>query len=265
MTLDNMKPERDATEEFFEYDAEEFLVFLTLLITEGRTPEYSVKGRTEGLHCPPAQSGMPPLHKHECTDKLPQCRQARRTRSEVILLWRNSIPIMIEVMLLPDCCYGDECPPSDLISDPVIKQDALLLERWTLQAVPRQTGDRFIEEKTLLLAVRSYVFFSQLSAWLSASHGIVPRNILYRISAADEELVWKFSQPPSEHIFPVPNVSHSVALQVRVQSLPRQPTYPTLACSIHTGLPPLYSKNPSLNPNSNTHGGQTTKKEPGPE
>ncbi|KAF3832381.1 hypothetical protein F7725_026046 [Dissostichus mawsoni] len=221
----------DATEEFFEYDAEEFLVFLTLLITEGRTPEYSVKGRTEGLHCPPAQSAMPPLHKHECSDKVPQCRQARRTRSEVILLWRNSIPIMIEVMLLPDCCYGDECP---------------------------RNGDRSIEEKTLLLAVRSYVFFSQLSAWLSASHGIIPRNILYRISAADEELVWKFSQPPSEHIFPVPNVSQSVALQVRVQSLPRQPTYPTLACSIHTGLPPLYSKTPSLNPNFNSHGGPPT-------
>ncbi|KAK5935000.1 hypothetical protein CgunFtcFv8_020401 [Champsocephalus gunnari] len=253
-----MKSERDATEEFFEYDAEEFLVFLTLLLTEGRTPEYSVKGRTEGLHCPPAQSAMPPLHKHECSDKVPQCRQARRTRSEVILLWRNSIPIMIEVMLLPDCCYGDECPPSDPISDPVIRQDALLLERWTLQPVPRQSGDRSIEEKTLLLAVRSYVFFSQLSAWLSASHGIVPRNILYRISAADEELVWKFSQPPSEHIFPIPNVSQSVALQVRVQSLPRQPTYPTLACSIHTGLPPLYSKTPSLNPNFNSHGGPPT-------
>nr|XP_061820441.1 atos homolog protein A-like [Nerophis lumbriciformis] len=258
MTLDNMKPERDATEEFFEYDAEEFLVFLTLLITEGRTPEYSVKGRTEGLHCPPAQLAMPPLHKHECSDKVPQCRQARRTRSEVILLWKNSIPIMIEVMLLPDCCYGDECPPSDPISDPVIKQDALLLERWTLQPVPRQSGDRFIEEKTLLLAVRSYVFFSQLSAWLSASHGIVPRNILYRISAADDDLVWQFSQTPSEHVFPVPNVSNSVALQVRVQSLPRQPTYPTLACSIHTGLPPLYSKTPSLNPNLNSHGGPTT-------
>ncbi|TNM90329.1 hypothetical protein fugu_002618 [Takifugu bimaculatus] len=260
MTLDNMKPERDANEEFFEYDAEEFLVFLTLLITEGRTPEYSVKGRTEGLHCPPAQSAMPPLHKHECSDKLPQCRQARRTRSEVILLWRNNIPIMIEVMLLPDCCYGDECPPSDPISDPVIKQDALLLERWTLQQVPRQSGDRFIEEKTLLLAVRSYVFFSQLSAWLSASHGIVPRNILYRISAADEDLVWQFSQPPSEHIFPIPNVSHSVALQVRVQSLPRQPTYPSLTCSIHTGLPPLYSKTPSLNPAFSSNGGLPTPK-----
>ena len=79
-----------------------------------------------------------------------------------------------------------------------------------------------------------------------------------RISAADEELVWKFSQPPSEHIFPVPNVTQSVALQVRVQSLPRQPTYPTLACSIHTGLPPLYSKTPSLNPNFNCHGGPPT-------
>ncbi|XP_019911519.3 protein FAM214A [Esox lucius] len=254
MTLANMKPDRDvAAEEFFEYDAEDFLVFLTLLITEGRTPECSVKGRTEGLHCPPAQSGMPPLHRHECSDKLPQCVQARRVRSEVCVLWRNSIPIMVEVMLLPDCCYGDETPPSDPISDPAIKQDALLLERWTLQPVPRQTGDKFIEEKTLLLAVRSYVFFSQLSAWLSASHGIVPRNILYRISAADEERVCQFSQPPAEHLFPVPNVSQSVALKLRVQSLPRQPTYPTLACSIHTSLPlsPLYSKTPGVRPGLN--------------
>ncbi|XP_028812119.1 atos homolog protein A [Denticeps clupeoides] len=233
-----MKPDRDATEEFFEYDAEEFLVFLTLLITEGRTPECSVKGRTEGLHCPPAQSAPPGPSKHECSDKLPQCRQARRTRSEVMLLWRNNIPIMIEVMLLPDCCYSDEGPTTDGadINDPAIKQDALLLERWTLQPVPRQSGDRFIEEKTLLLAVRSYVFFSQLSAWLSASHGIVPRNILYRISPADEELVWNFSQTPSEHAFPIPNVSQSVALKVRVQSLPRQPNYPVLKCSIHSGL-----------------------------
>ncbi|KAG7333544.1 hypothetical protein KOW79_003679 [Hemibagrus wyckioides] len=230
-----MKPEREAAEEFFEYDAEEFLVSLTLLITEGRTPECSVKGRTEGLHCPPAQSGGPVLTKHECSDKLPQCRQARRTRSEVMLLWRNHIPIMIEVMLLPDCCYSDEGLATDL-NDPAIKQDALLLERWTLQPVPRQSGDRFIEEKTLLLAVRSYVFFSQLSAWLSASHGIVPRNILYRISAANEELIWNFSQSPSEHAFPVPNVSHSVALKVRVQSLPRQPKYPVLKCSIHSDL-----------------------------
>ncbi|NXI52766.1 F214A protein, partial [Chloroceryle aenea] len=228
----------DTLDEYFEYEAEEFLVSLALLITEGRTPEYSIKGRTEGLHCPPAQSSQPPTTKHECSDKLAQCRQARRTRSEVMLLWKNNIPIMVEVMLLPDCCYSDEGPTTEGndLNDPAIKQDALLLERWILQPVPRQSGDRFIEEKTLLLAVRSFVFFSQLSAWLSVSHGAVPRNILYRVSAADVDLQWAFSQTPTEHVFPVPNVSHNVALRVSVQSLPRQSNYPVLTCSIHTNL-----------------------------
>ncbi|XP_072472364.1 atos homolog protein A [Notamacropus eugenii] len=233
-----MKPDRDTLDEYFEYDAEEFLVSLALLITEGRTPECSVKGRTESFHCPPAQSSYPVKAKHECSDKLAQCRQARRTRSEVMLLWKNNLPVMVEVMLLPDCCYSDDGPNTEGndLNDPAIKQDALLLERWILEPVPRQNGDRFIEEKTLLLAVRSFVFFSQLSAWLSVSHGAIPRNILYRISAADVDLQWNFSQTPTEHVFPVPNVSHNVALKVSVQSLPRQSSYPVLTCSIHTNI-----------------------------
>ncbi|XP_070278635.1 atos homolog protein A isoform X2 [Myotis yumanensis] len=240
----NKGPHREDTlDEYFEYDAEEFLVSLALLITEGRTPECSVKGRSESFHCPPAQSCYPVTTKHECSDKLAQCRQARRTRSEVALLWKNSLPIMVEVMLLPDCCYSDDGPTTDGVdlNDPAIKQDALLLERWVLEPVPRQSGDRFIEEKTLLLAVRSFVFFSQLSAWLSVSHGAIPRNILYRISAADVDLQWNFSQTPIEHVFPVPNVSHNVALKVSVQSLPRQSNYPILTCSIHTNIG-LYEK-----------------------
>ncbi|XP_031524527.1 protein FAM214A-like isoform X2 [Papio anubis] len=150
---------------------------------------------------------------------------------------------MVEMMLLPDCCYSDDGPTTEGIdlNDPAIKQDALLLERWILEPVPRQNGDRFIEEKTLLLAVRSFVFFSQLSAWLSVSHGAIPRNILYRISAADVDLQWNFSQTPIEHVFPVPNVSHNVALKVSVQSLPRQSNYPVLTCSIHTNIG-LYEK-----------------------
>ncbi|XP_048188105.1 protein FAM214A isoform X2 [Perognathus longimembris pacificus] len=238
-----MKPDRDTLDEYFEYDAEEFLVSLALLITEGRTPECSVKGRTESFHCPPAQSCYPVTTKHECNDKLAQCRQARRTRSEVALLWKNSLPIMVEVMLLPDCCYSDDGPSTEGadLNDPAIKQDALLLERWILEPVPRQNGERFVEEKTLLLAVRSFVFFSQLSAWLSVSHGAIPRNILYRISAADVDLQWNFSQSPIEHVFPVPNISHNVALKVSVQSLPRQSNYPVLTCSIHTNIG-LYEK-----------------------
>lgn len=62
-----------------------------------------------------------------------------------------------------------------------------------------------------------------------------------RISAADVDLQWSFSQTPTEHVFPVPNVSHNVALKVSVQSLPRQAHYPVLTCSIHTNIG-LYEK-----------------------
>lgn len=71
----------------------------------------------------------------------------------------------------------------------------------------------------------------------------MPFAVFCRISAADEELIWNFSQTPSEHAFPVPNVSHSVALKVRVQSLPRQPKYPVLKCSIHSGIAFLGKRN----------------------
>lgn len=50
------------------------MVSLALLITEGRTPECSVKGRSESFHCPPAQSCSPGTTKHECSDKLAQVR-----------------------------------------------------------------------------------------------------------------------------------------------------------------------------------------------
>lgn len=65
-------PIPDTLDEYFEYDAEEFLVSLALLITEGRTPECSVKGRAESFHCPPAQSRHPGATQHECSDKLAQ-------------------------------------------------------------------------------------------------------------------------------------------------------------------------------------------------
>lgn len=42
-------------------------------------------------------------------------------------------------------------------------------------------------------------------------------------------------------MFPVPNVSHNVALKVSVHSLPRQSNYPVLTCSIHTNIG-LYEK-----------------------
>ncbi|XP_048337682.1 LOW QUALITY PROTEIN: protein FAM214A [Sphaerodactylus townsendi] len=209
----------DTLDEYFEYEAEEFLVNLALLITEGRTPEYSVKGRTEGFHCPPAQSGQPVTTKHECSDKLSQCRQARRTRSEVTLLWKNNIPIMVEVMLLPDCCYSDEGPPTEGndLNDPAVKQDALLLERWILEP-GSPLFKCFIE--LLHTDPQFYAIFLY--------SGVIMPN-----------LQWTFPQITSPSIFfPRSNVSHNVSLKVQaVQSLSRQSNPPaSLTCSIHTNL-----------------------------
>lgn len=50
------------------------------------------------------------------------------------------------------------------------------------------------------------------------------------------DLQCTFSQAPTEHFFPIPNVSQNVALKVSVQSLPRQSNYPVLTCSIHTSF-----------------------------
>uniref|UniRef100_A0A673M9I1 Family with sequence similarity 214 member A n=1 Tax=Sinocyclocheilus rhinocerous TaxID=307959 RepID=A0A673M9I1_9TELE len=176
-----------AAEEFFEYDAEDFLVFLTLLITEGRTPECSVKGRTEGVHCPPAQSAMPVLAKHECSDKIPQVGSLLGT------IFR--------------CCV------------------------ISLQ-----------ERQKVIPYIHCIILFSA-TVYIRMDLLTIPFAVFCRISAADEELLWNFSQTPSEHAFPVPNVSHSVALKVRVQSLPRQPKYPILKCSIHSGIASLGKRN----------------------
>jgi hypothetical protein len=50
--------------------------------------------------------------------------------------------------------------------------------------------------------VRSYLHFSQLSAWYASTKGKAPKNVLYRITIPGENFSSKFSQSPTEHRFP---------------------------------------------------------------
>ena len=50
--------------------------------------------------------------------------------------------------------------------------------------------------------MRSYLHFSQLSAWYSSSRGQEPKNVLYRITIPGEAFASKFSCKPEEHYFP---------------------------------------------------------------
>ena len=83
--------------------------------------------------------------------------------------------------------------------------------------------------------MRSYLHFSQLSAWLSSSRGEEPKNILFRITIPGETFASKFAQStsaaaPEEHFFPPAAVGRSSSVHVSVRSIPRCESVPSVIC-----------------------------------
>ncbi|XP_032809772.1 atos homolog protein A [Petromyzon marinus] len=237
-----MKPDGDAPPEGGEWEPEELLVALTQLVTEGRTPEASVKGRAEGPHCPQRAAGRHGTH--VCNLGSEQCRLYQLTRARVLLLWRNAVPVMVEVGLRAGCCAGGERRGATCGSDAgdaeggPCGRGSLLLERWALHLAPRRSGEGAVSEGTLLQAVRSYIHFSQLSAWLSAAHGKLNHSIFYRVCAPGEATEQDFAESPEEHVFPVPALACTRTLRVSVSALPRLPSPPAVQCRVHAPLRP---------------------------
>ncbi|KAJ8311373.1 hypothetical protein KUTeg_010728 [Tegillarca granosa] len=101
--LGRMKPEKGSEDMEDEvWDPLDLFVDVGLLVTEARTPDLSVKGRVEGPHCPPIQG----TSLHQCDKHREQCRKADQLRKQMVLLYRNNIPMRIDVLLLPDCNHG---------------------------------------------------------------------------------------------------------------------------------------------------------------
>lgn len=67
---------------------------------------------------------------------------------------------------------------------------------------------------SLVAAVRSFLHFSQLSAWLSVSGGSRPPNIIYRLTVTSPVFCSKFEADSEEHTFPVANVGQDTAIKV---------------------------------------------------
>lgn len=83
-------------------------------------------------------------------------------REETLNLFMKQIPTCLNIMLLPESCLqSDQC--SNL---------APVIERWTLQVVPRRTlksgstSDQFIDLTSLLRAIKSHLHFSYLGSML---------------------------------------------------------------------------------------------------
>ena len=106
---------------------------------------------------------------------------------------------------------------------------SILLEQWTV-GVAGGGGGQQMTGLSLLQAVRSYLHFSQLSAWYSKTGGTKPWNVLIRVTIPGEEFASKFSRPPEEHYFPPAGTAGS-SICVSVRSLPRSDDIPTVICS----------------------------------
>jgi hypothetical protein len=140
-------------------------------------------------------------------------------RKHVELLWRNNVPLCIEVLLCSTCPCGREKTLTPEIS-PLPDPTNILLEQWTIasfskriggiggadtSAAGRATGMGITNGKSILHAVRSFLHFSQLSAWLALSKGESPKNIMYRVTIPGENFLSKFvqNQSPEYHEFPM--------------------------------------------------------------
>ena len=100
----------------------------------------------------------------------------------MLLLWQNNVPVSIEVLLCSDCRVGRQ-KASSVEYSTIPEPGSILLEQWTVSisnnfkrkeqraAVGGSTvtlgnfDQHTITSRGLFQAVRSYLHFSQLSAW----------------------------------------------------------------------------------------------------
>lgn len=216
-------------------------VDLGVLIVEGRIPGgawAAGRGYGEGPHCAgvglatPAVGGV----RHDCDpDNSFLCKRAENFCKHMQLLWQNSIPMCIEVLLCPDCPCGVQKAQSPEVANIPASTD-LLLEQWMITVVTKRCPEvPQISVRGLFQAVRSQLHFSQLSAWWSSSKGGKPAHVSYRVTVPGEAFASQFQRPPVEHSFPVAGVARNTAIKVLVRTLPRMEAVPLLVCSVHSG------------------------------
>ncbi|XP_076309804.1 atos homolog protein A-like isoform X2 [Tachypleus tridentatus] len=225
-----MKPNEDmhGGAEEVDLDPCDLYVCLGTLIVEGRQPGLAEKGYGEGPHCLPPHG----QNRHECDFSSESCQRQAVFLKHMLLLWRNSIPMSIEVILHPDCCKPANLDSVNVEASSNPDTPSCLLEQWNVHMLPKRVQDANTTPRGLILALRSFLHFSQLSAWLSLSGGKSPKNIQYRICVPGEAFSNKFSRPPEMHVFPLANVGKNNAMKVTVRTLPRY-VHTTLVCSAH--------------------------------
>ena len=67
-----------------------------------------------------------------------QCERAARVQKQMQALWRNRVPMCIEVLLFANCRHGQLRSTTTDITPPDASDSCILLEQWTIQNVARK-------------------------------------------------------------------------------------------------------------------------------
>lgn len=226
-----MKPERglQPNMEDKDWDPRELFITIGMLIVEARLPELSAKGRIEGPHCPQ----YPNEDTHVCSYENNRCCEAQRQKTYMETLWKNRIPMCIELLLFPKCRHNQHhSEVTFLDSNAEYTGEEFLLERWDIHMFPKRWADKseeFVTGRFLIQAMRSYLFFSQLSSWLNHTGGVLPLKIAYRLYAPGESPSHMFQGESYVHHFPTADLTHST-VKVCVSALQRLKAIPILLC-----------------------------------
>ncbi|XP_071054410.1 atos homolog protein A isoform X1 [Onthophagus taurus] len=216
-------------------DSGDVLVTVAALVTEGRIPGKvnKSKGFYEGPHCPAGKQTLPQEHRCNATDIL--CQQYKTVQNQILNLCMKNIPVCVEVLLVPNC----NCNKQDSIDSASdnVSGEGLLLEQWHLsvnQHRPSDISSPFTFNQ-LINAVRSQLYFSQISAWLSSQQEtevkLTPRNFKYRLAIPGETYqISMFNTTVTKHTFPPTDLGNGFSLNITLSSLPRMSTMPNLIC-----------------------------------
>eukprot|EP00112_Aurelia_sp_Birch-Aquarium-sp1_P026479 Seg940.10 transcript_id=Seg940.10/GoldUCD/mRNA.D3Y31 product="Protein FAM214A" protein_id=Seg940.10/GoldUCD/D3Y31 len=214
----------------YEISPVELVQDIGVLIVEGRLPEFSKNGRREGNHCWPV---CPDSKKECCKENGPKessmCNFVHTARKRVQSIWRETIPVFIEVLVCLDNLFphhGHDKEPCEIFLDflpPTQMQRTLLLERWKLEVHQKNssTSISLVNINMLLQAVRSFLHFSQLSAWFIRTGGRIPSRLFYRIVQGEPDNQLDFTSLPEIHEFPQALTSRIQSISTTVFSLPR--------------------------------------------
>ena len=71
-----------------------------------------------------------------------QCVRYSEMMRAMTMLWKNNVPMCIEVLLLPECEHGKQRAESHDVSLPAPSAtQAIMLEQWYIQGIPRRCAE----------------------------------------------------------------------------------------------------------------------------